>query len=88
MFLYLALSTMAFGVFVTNMVLREITERKLPYWAEQTEVQAKVATAWALRADLELMKQTCDPAPNSTTDLWIGDLVWLRWRTKSEMPPL
>jgi branched-chain amino acid transport system permease protein len=28
--LYLALSTMAFGVFVTNMVLREITERKLP----------------------------------------------------------
>ena len=28
--LYLALSTMAFGVFVSNMVLREITERKLP----------------------------------------------------------
>jgi branched-subunit amino acid ABC-type transport system permease component len=28
--LYLALATMAFGVFVTNMVLREITERKLP----------------------------------------------------------
>ena len=28
--LYLALSTMAFGVFVTNMILREITERKLP----------------------------------------------------------
>jgi branched-subunit amino acid ABC-type transport system permease component len=28
--LYLALSTMAFGVFVTNMVLREITERQLP----------------------------------------------------------
>jgi len=28
--LYLALSTMAFGVFVSNMVLREITQRKLP----------------------------------------------------------
>jgi branched-chain amino acid transport system permease protein len=28
--LYLALSTFAFGVFVSNMVLREITERKLP----------------------------------------------------------
>jgi branched-chain amino acid transport system permease protein len=28
--LYLALSTMAFGVFVSNMILREITERKLP----------------------------------------------------------
>ncbi len=28
--LYLALSTMAFGVFVSNMVLREITERELP----------------------------------------------------------
>jgi branched-chain amino acid transport system permease protein len=28
--LYLALSTMAFGVFVSNMVLREISERKLP----------------------------------------------------------
>ena len=28
--LYLALSTLAFGVFVSNMVLREITERKLP----------------------------------------------------------
>ena len=28
--LYLALSTFAFGVFVTNMILREITERKLP----------------------------------------------------------
>jgi ABC-type branched-subunit amino acid transport system permease subunit len=28
--LYLALSTMAFGVFVSNMLLREITERKLP----------------------------------------------------------
>ncbi len=28
--LYLALSTMAFGVFVSSMVLREITERKLP----------------------------------------------------------
>jgi branched-subunit amino acid ABC-type transport system permease component len=28
--LYLALSTMAFGVFVTNMLLRDITDRKLP----------------------------------------------------------
>ena len=28
--LYLALSTMAFGVFVSNMLLREITERELP----------------------------------------------------------
>jgi branched-subunit amino acid ABC-type transport system permease component len=28
--LYLALSTMAFGVFVSNMLLREITERQLP----------------------------------------------------------
>jgi branched-chain amino acid transport system permease protein len=28
--LYLALSTMAFGVFVSNMLLREITDRKLP----------------------------------------------------------
>ena len=28
--LYLALSTMAFGVFVSNMILREITERQLP----------------------------------------------------------
>ena len=26
---------------------RALTERKLGYWAEQTEVQAKVATAWA-----------------------------------------
>jgi len=30
---------------------RVLTERKLGYWAEQTEVQAKVATAWALRAE-------------------------------------
>ncbi len=28
--LYLALSTMAFGVFVSNMILREITDRQLP----------------------------------------------------------
>ena len=28
-----------------------LTERKLAYWAEQVEVQAKVATAWALRAE-------------------------------------
>lgn len=30
---------------------RALVERKLGYWAEQTEVQAKVATAWALRAE-------------------------------------
>ena len=28
-----------------------LTERKLAYWAEQTEIQAKVATAWALHAE-------------------------------------
>jgi tetratricopeptide (TPR) repeat protein len=28
-----------------------LTERKLAYWAEQTEVQAKVASAWTLRAE-------------------------------------
>jgi hypothetical protein len=28
-----------------------LTERKLGYWAEQTEIQAKVATAWVLRAE-------------------------------------
>jgi tetratricopeptide (TPR) repeat protein len=28
-----------------------LTERKLGYWAEQSEVQTKVATAWALRAE-------------------------------------
>jgi tetratricopeptide (TPR) repeat protein len=30
---------------------RVLTERKLGYWAEQTEVQSKIATAWALRAE-------------------------------------
>jgi tetratricopeptide (TPR) repeat protein len=30
---------------------RVLTERKLDYWAEQTEVQMKIATAWALRAE-------------------------------------
>jgi tetratricopeptide (TPR) repeat protein len=30
---------------------RALAERKLGYWAEQSEVQAKVATAWALRAE-------------------------------------
>ena len=30
---------------------KALTKRKLAYWAEQTEVQAKVATAWALRAE-------------------------------------
>jgi tetratricopeptide (TPR) repeat protein len=28
-----------------------LTERKLGYWAEQTEVQAKVVAAWALKAE-------------------------------------
>jgi hypothetical protein len=28
-----------------------LTERKLAYWAEQTAIQAKVATAWALPAE-------------------------------------
>jgi tetratricopeptide (TPR) repeat protein len=28
-----------------------LTERKLAYWAEQVEIQAQVATAWALRAE-------------------------------------
>ena len=28
-----------------------LTERKLAYWAEQTEIQAQVATAWALYAE-------------------------------------
>jgi len=30
---------------------QRLAELKLAYWAEQTEVQAKVATAWALRAE-------------------------------------
>jgi len=30
---------------------KALTERKLAYWAEQAEVQAQVATAWALRAE-------------------------------------
>jgi tetratricopeptide (TPR) repeat protein len=30
---------------------KTLVERKLGYWAEQSEVQAKVATAWALRAE-------------------------------------
>jgi Tetratricopeptide repeat len=30
---------------------KALTERKLAYWAEQTEIQAQVATAWALRAE-------------------------------------
>ena len=28
-----------------------LTERKLAYWAEQVEIQAQVASAWALRAE-------------------------------------
>jgi tetratricopeptide (TPR) repeat protein len=28
-----------------------LTDRKLAYWAEQVEIQAKVATAWTLRAE-------------------------------------
>ena len=34
-----------------NQLRVALTARKLAYWAEQTEVQAKVATAWALRAE-------------------------------------
>ncbi|HEY7519434.1 MAG TPA: hypothetical protein VIE36_14185 [Methylomirabilota bacterium] len=34
-----------------NRLQQFLTERKLGYWAEQAEVQAKVATAWALRAE-------------------------------------
>jgi hypothetical protein len=34
-----------------NQLQKVLAERKLGYWAEQTEVQAKVATAWALRAE-------------------------------------
>jgi hypothetical protein len=30
---------------------RTLAERKLGYWAEQSEIQAKVASAWALRAE-------------------------------------
>jgi tetratricopeptide (TPR) repeat protein len=30
---------------------KTLTERKLAYWAEQTDIQAKIATAWALRAE-------------------------------------
>jgi tetratricopeptide (TPR) repeat protein len=30
---------------------KALTERNLAYWAEQTEIQEKVATAWALRAE-------------------------------------
>ena len=34
-----------------NRLRAALTARKLAYWAEQTEVQAKIATAWALRAE-------------------------------------
>jgi hypothetical protein len=34
-----------------NRLQQRLAELKLGYWAEQTEVQAKVATAWALRAE-------------------------------------
>jgi hypothetical protein len=34
-----------------NKLQQALTERKLAYWAEQTEIQAKVATAWALYAE-------------------------------------
>lgn len=50
--------------------LREISkvllERKLDYWAEQTDIQGMVATAWALRAEgkqadgLALMRRAAD----------------------------
>jgi hypothetical protein len=28
-----------------------LTERKVGYWAEQTEIQAAIVTAWALKAE-------------------------------------
>lgn len=34
-----------------NQLRAALTARKLAYWAEQTEVQAEIATAWALRAE-------------------------------------
>ena len=34
-----------------NTLQQVLTERKLAYWAEQIEIQAKVATAWALYAE-------------------------------------
>jgi tetratricopeptide (TPR) repeat protein len=34
-----------------NKLQQALTERKLAYWAEQTEIQAEVATAWALYAE-------------------------------------
>jgi hypothetical protein len=34
-----------------NRLQQRLAELKLAYWAEQSEVQAKVATAWALRAE-------------------------------------
>jgi tetratricopeptide (TPR) repeat protein len=34
-----------------NALQKLLVERKLGYWAEQSEVQAKVASAWALRAE-------------------------------------
>jgi tetratricopeptide (TPR) repeat protein len=34
-----------------NHLRTALSERKLAYWAEQTEIQAKVATAWALYAE-------------------------------------
>ena len=43
-----------------------LTERKLGYWAEQTEIQAAIVTAWALRAEgkndeaLEAMRKAAD----------------------------
>jgi tetratricopeptide (TPR) repeat protein len=34
-----------------NQLRTTLTARKFGYWAEQSEVQAKIATAWALRAE-------------------------------------
>ena len=34
-----------------NALQQTLTDRKLAYWAEQTGIQAEVATAWALRAE-------------------------------------
>ena len=37
-----------------NKLQQVLTERKLAYWAEQVEIQAQVATAWALYAEGKL----------------------------------
>jgi tetratricopeptide (TPR) repeat protein len=39
------------GIERLHALQKVLTDRKLAYWAEQTEIQAKVATAWALHAE-------------------------------------